>query len=57
MGADPPTLLLATANEGKRRELERLLPATVRLLALSDVAVVLPPKMARPSRAMRSPRR
>ena len=40
----PPTLLLATANPGKRRELAALLPRQIRLLTLDDLLIQLPPE-------------
>lgn len=42
--APPPTLLLATANEGKRAEFLRLLPPTVRVLTLADLGLASPPE-------------
>ena len=44
MTADPPTLLLATANEGKRAEFVRLLPSTVRVVTLADLGLASPPE-------------
>lgn len=37
-----PTVLLATTNEGKRREFRLLLPAEVRLLGLDDIGLPAP---------------